>query len=65
MSKRSLVVFLIAAFATVGFAQEHGSSSTQAHSAKERHYATADCCQPGELPCGLGSRNRRYVCGHD
>src|ERR1035438_7091003 len=41
------------------------SSSTQAHSARERHYTAADCCQPGELPCGLGSRNWRYICGHD
>ncbi len=26
--------------------------------------AAADCCQPGELPRGLGSRNWRYVCRH-
>ena len=65
MFKRLLIVFLIAASATVGFAQDPENPSTQTYSAKERHHATADCGQSGELPRGLGSRNWRYVCRHD
>src|SRR4029077_894559 len=40
-------------------------SSTQTRSTTKRHNAAADFCQSGELPCGLGGRNWRYVCGDD
>src|SRR5271168_4284544 len=33
--------------------------------AENLHDTTPHCGQPGELPRGLGSGNRRHVCGHD
>src|SRR6202522_202404 len=54
-------------------ARSSKSSIAYAYSAKQRYYATSDCSEPGELPCGMGGggwrrlyrdyRRRKYLDG--